>query len=261
MASWSPAPPSPLAVHPSSVASAAGTGWVASSVAGAWPGRLPVPAATGSRTGVASPSPGEGGSGRRRGVGQGRLPGRSSVAAGRPPDRGAVVRGVGPGGRSIAVVAVAVALLDVAGAGEPGALLGRAGRGLDPEPGRGGGGRLVQVLLLLLDPADAGADLVQHRLQVTVDPAELLQRPVPQGLQPDRLGLDHEALALGLLPDHVGGVAGLLQHRPGVLLGLGRASPRPPGGRPPRPAPPRPGPPRGSGGPPPRSRRPGARPP
>jgi hypothetical protein len=56
---------------------------------------------------------------------------------------------------------------------------------------------------------------------VTVDPAELLQRPVPQRLQPDRLGLDPQALALGLLPDHVGRVARLLQHRPGVLLGLG----------------------------------------
>jgi hypothetical protein len=159
-------------------------------------------------------------------VGQRRLPrgfglagtGRRQLDVGR--------REAWPGGRQHALVttvaaAVAVALLDVAEAGEPGALLGRAGRGLHPEPGRGGGGRLVQVLLLFLDPADAGTDLVQHRLQVPVDPAELLQRPVPQGLQPDRLGLDHEALALGLLPDHVGGVAGLLQHRPGVLLGLG----------------------------------------
>src|SRR5918993_1107353 len=105
--------------------------------------------------------------------------------------------------------------------GEPGALLGRAGGRLDPEPGRRGRGRLVQVLLLLLDPADAGADLVQHRLQVAVDPAQLLQRAVPQGLQPDRLALDPDALALGLLPDHVGRVAGLLQHRARVLLGLG----------------------------------------
>ena len=158
--------------------------------------------------------------------GQRRLLGAVAGHGGKGPDlgrrrRGVGRRGAGPGGRQHAVATVALAVLDVAGAGEPGTLLGRARRRLHPEPGRGRGGRLVQVLLLLLDPADAGADLVQHRLQVPVDPSELLQRPVPQGLQPDGLGLDPDALALGLLPDHVGGVAGLLQHRPGVLLGLG----------------------------------------
>src|SRR4030095_10925466 len=121
-------------------------------------------------------------------------------------------------------VAVVLALgwAGVAGGGETGALLRRAGRRLHPEPGRGRGRRLDQVLGLLLDPADAGPDLVQHRLEVAVDPARL---PPGQGgrrrPQPALLGLDPEALALGLLPDQVGGVAGLLQHRPGILLGLG----------------------------------------
>ena len=158
--------------------------------------------------------------------GQRRLLGAVAGHGGKGPDLGRRRRGVGrrvagPGGRQHGAATGALAVLDVAGAGEPGTLLGRARRRLHPEPRRGRGGRLVQVLLLLLDPADAGADLVQHRLQVPVDPSELLQRPVPQGLQPDGLGLDPDALALGLLPDHVGRVAGLLQHRPGVLLGLG----------------------------------------